>query len=177
MILSVSSSPSPSQTAGGFDPETESWRDRIIRGSVRVSPVPIRAIREGMSFVNGAPSNTRDAVADRTETVSPLRTCWSAKPAGGLSGDARNPRLKFRVPRVRLLDNPPSSHSGSACGRDVGPATGMREPEARHPPRVLRFYPISRGPHWPGQALADPSDPSETSDTPSPASRPFVATK
>jgi hypothetical protein len=27
--------------------------------------------REGMSFVNGAPWNTQDAVAERTEAVSP----------------------------------------------------------------------------------------------------------
>ena len=29
------------------------------------------AIGEGMSFVNGAPWNTQDAVAERTEAVSP----------------------------------------------------------------------------------------------------------
>ena len=33
-------------------------------------PLPV-FIREGMSFVTGAPWNTQDAVAERTETVSP----------------------------------------------------------------------------------------------------------
>ncbi len=32
---------------------------------------PFRVFREGMSFVNGAPWNTQDAVAERTERVSP----------------------------------------------------------------------------------------------------------
>ena len=31
----------------------------------------IRVIREGMSFVTGAPWNTQDAIAERTEAVSP----------------------------------------------------------------------------------------------------------
>jgi hypothetical protein len=30
-----------------------------------------RVFREGMSFVNGAPWSTQDAVAERTEAVSP----------------------------------------------------------------------------------------------------------
>jgi hypothetical protein len=30
-----------------------------------------RVFREGMSFVNGAPWNTQDAIAERTEAVSP----------------------------------------------------------------------------------------------------------
>jgi hypothetical protein len=33
--------------------------------------VGLAGFREGMCFVNGAPWNTQDAVAGRTETVSP----------------------------------------------------------------------------------------------------------
>ena len=35
------------------------------------NPFFIRVIREGMSFVTGAPWNTQDAIAERTEAVSP----------------------------------------------------------------------------------------------------------
>jgi hypothetical protein len=36
-----------------------------------------------MSFVNGAPWNTQDAVAERTEVVAPW-TCWDANQQVGL---------------------------------------------------------------------------------------------
>ena len=40
-------------------------------GPLHRNPFFIRVIREGMSFVTGAPWNTQDTVAKRTEAVSP----------------------------------------------------------------------------------------------------------
>jgi hypothetical protein len=42
-----------------------------FRGQPLAFPAKSVSIREGMSFVNGAPWNTQDAVAERTEAVSP----------------------------------------------------------------------------------------------------------
>ena len=50
----------------GTTAEYAEYAEKGVRPSLH-----FRVFREGMSFVTGAPWNTQDAVAERTEAVSP----------------------------------------------------------------------------------------------------------